>query len=221
VKHRILLVNPWIYDFAAYNLWARPLGVRDFAFYDDALLVDSESHIKLLLRTIIQEGLSVHFHTPNGLHAQFIDEETARLMKESGFKTIRLSLETVDEKRQKDTGGKVNNEDLKRAVTLLKGQGFTKKDIGVYLMYGLPGQKIEEVKEGIAFLKALDIRIHLTDFSPIKGTRCWSELVQQGIIDDNLDPLLTNNTVFAYLYSGYDPEEMKRIKLDVKEYNGG
>ncbi|MFP4028532.1 MAG: B12-binding domain-containing radical SAM protein [Candidatus Brocadiia bacterium] len=23
---RVLLVNPWIYDFAAYNLWARPLG---------------------------------------------------------------------------------------------------------------------------------------------------------------------------------------------------
>lgn len=27
MKLRILLVNPWIYDFAAYNLRARPLGL--------------------------------------------------------------------------------------------------------------------------------------------------------------------------------------------------
>ena len=24
---KILLVNPWIYDFAAYDMWAKPLGL--------------------------------------------------------------------------------------------------------------------------------------------------------------------------------------------------
>jgi hypothetical protein len=28
---RILLINPWIYDFAAYNLWSRPLGLLKVA----------------------------------------------------------------------------------------------------------------------------------------------------------------------------------------------
>ena len=27
MRLKILLINPWIYDFAAYNLWARPLGL--------------------------------------------------------------------------------------------------------------------------------------------------------------------------------------------------
>jgi hypothetical protein len=27
VKLRLLLINPWIYDFAATDLWARPLGI--------------------------------------------------------------------------------------------------------------------------------------------------------------------------------------------------
>jgi radical SAM superfamily enzyme YgiQ (UPF0313 family) len=195
------------------------MGVRDFAFYDDALLVDSEKHIKPILREIIQQGLRVRFHTPNGLHARFIDSELARLMKESGFKTMRLSLEMVNEERQKDSGGKVSNEDLKRAIVHLKQQGFTKEEIGVYLIYGLPGQGIEEVKEGIKFLKNLGVRINLTEFSPIRGTQCWKELVEQGIIDDNLDPLLTNNSIFTYLYSGYDPGEIEKIKLEVKKCN--
>jgi radical SAM superfamily enzyme YgiQ (UPF0313 family) len=86
-------------------------------------------------------------------------------------------------------------------------------------MYGLPGQGIEEVKEGIRFLKTLDVRINLTEFSPIKGTACWNELVNSGIINDNLDPLLTNNTVFASLYSGYNLEDVEKMRLDVKKYN--
>ena len=28
---RILLVNPWIHDFAAYDVWARPLGLLTLA----------------------------------------------------------------------------------------------------------------------------------------------------------------------------------------------
>lgn len=194
-------------------------GIRDFAFYDDALLIDPENHIKPVLRGIIEAGVDLRLHTPNSLHARFIDDELAGLMKKSGFKTIRLSLETVNDDRQKQTGGKVNNEDMKSAVIHLKKHGFTKQDIGVYLMYGLPGQGIEEVKEGIEFLKSLNVRINLTEFSPIKGTRAWDELVHKGIINDDLDPLLTNNTIFSYLYSGYDHEELKKILLDVKEYN--
>jgi len=31
VKLRILLINPWIYDFAATNLWSSPLGILKVA----------------------------------------------------------------------------------------------------------------------------------------------------------------------------------------------
>jgi radical SAM superfamily enzyme YgiQ (UPF0313 family) len=194
-------------------------GVRDFAFYDDALLVNSDSHLKPLLREIISRNLGVRIHCPNGLHAGFIDDESAYLMKKAGFVTLRLSLETVNNERQKSTGRKVNSEDIINAISYLKKYGFTKKHIGVYLMYGLPGQDLSEVKSGIDFIKSIGARINLTEFSPIPGTRCWDELVGKGVISENLDPLLTNNTVFSYLFSGYDHEEIKTIKLDVKEYN--
>jgi radical SAM superfamily enzyme YgiQ (UPF0313 family) len=197
----------------------RALGVRDLAFYDDALLIDHEGYIKPILRQIVDEGLEVRFHTPNGLHARFIDEELASLMRKTNFRTIRLGLETVNTVRQISTGGKVSIEDLEGAVRFLWKKGFTKKEVGVYLMYGLPGQELLEVREGITFLKTMGVRINLTEFSPIKGTQSWQELVEKGTINDDLDPLLTNNTVFTYLYSGYDPQEVEKIKLEVKEYN--
>jgi radical SAM superfamily enzyme YgiQ (UPF0313 family) len=195
------------------------LGVRDYAFYDDALLLRSDSQIKVILKDIIRRGIEARFHCPNGLHARFIDNEIARLMKQSGFKTLRLSLETSQPERQYLTGGKVTSQDLTHAVTTLRKNGFEKEDIGVYLMYGLPGQDLQEVNEGVEFLKSLRVRIQLTEFSPIPGTRCWKELLDKGVIRDSIDPLLTNNTIFSFLYSGYDPGEVEKLKLAVREYN--
>ncbi len=113
----------------------------------------------------------------------------------------------------------MQNEDLERALVALWDAGFTKREAGVYIMYGLPGQQLQEVKESIAFLKRLGVRINLTEFAPIKGTGSWDELLQLGIITDDLDPLLTNNTVFSALFSDYDPAEVEGMKLDVKGYN--
>lgn len=194
------------------------IGVREFAFYDDALLVNADSHIKAILKEIIRYNINLRFHCPNGLHARFIEDELAFLLKQSGFKTLRLSLETINEQRQKNIGNKVTSEELVHAVKILKKNGFTKKDIGVYLMYGLPGQELDEVKEAIEFVKKLNVRINLTEFSPIPQTKCWEELVAKGIISNDIDPLLTNNTVFSYLFSGYDMAELKKLKLGVKIY---
>lgn len=194
-------------------------GIRDFAFYDDALLFDSETHIKPILREIAARKLNIRLHSPNGLHARYIDDELAYLMKKSGFTTIRLSLETVDTERQRHTGNKVDTGHLSDAVALMKKKGFRKEDIGVYLMYGLPGQGLDEVKAGVEFLKGLGVKINLTEFSPIPGTPCCDELVRNNVITEDIDPLLTNNTVFSTLFSGYDPDEVKRMRLDVKKYN--
>lgn len=194
-------------------------GVRDFAFYDDALLYKADDHIKPLLEGIIRSGLDLRLHAPNGLHARFVDSDLAELMKKAGFTTIRLSLETIDPTRQEETGGKVATPDFEQAVINLKQAGFTKEQLGAYLLYGLPGQKLEEVEKGVEFLKRLDVRIHLAEFSPISGTASWDDLVKRGEIPNDLDPLLTNNTVFSYLYSGYDWNKVERLKLEAKEYN--
>ncbi len=194
-------------------------GIRDFVLYDDALLFDADAHIKPILRGVIDSGISARFHCPNGLHARFIDNGLAGLMKAAGFTTLRLGLETLNERRQGETGGKVSSSDFERAVVSLRKNGFAKQEAGAYLMYGLPGQGLDEVKHGVDFLRQLDVRIHLTEYSPIPGTRCWEELAAEGIVGHNTDPLLTNNTIFSYLHSGYDPEELDRIRLSVKTHN--
>jgi hypothetical protein len=194
-------------------------GVTDLAFYDDALLVDASAHLEPLLEEYLHSPLPVRFHTPNGLHAAHLSQRTAELMKAAGFKTIRLSLETVDTQRQKETGGKITNDDFENAVEHLKKAGFAASEIGVYIMYGLAGQAWQEVVEGVNYLQKLKVHINLAEYSPIPGTPMWNSWVASGRMPADLDPLLANNSVFTWKYAGYRPEDVAALKLAVKEYN--
>lgn len=182
------------------------LKVKDIAFYDDALFLNP--HLSELLNRLIDKGWKVRFHTPNGLFPRFITKELAFKLYKSGFETIYLSLETIDPKRQRLTGDKVKTEEFLRAVAFLKEAGFKSDKIHTYLMMGLPGQPVEEVKESINFVNSLGIRIHLSEFSPIPGTL---EFRKAGY-DNRTDPLLHNNIAFG---SYKEKLSLKRYLLQI------
>ncbi|MFH1453531.1 MAG: radical SAM protein [Armatimonadota bacterium] len=181
-------------------------GIKNIAFYDDALFFNKENHIIKILEGVIKKGLDINFHTPNGLHARYIDKELAYLLKKSGFKTMRLSLETQNPALQKETGGKVTNNDLEEAVNNLLSAGFSAKDIGVYVMTGLPGQTYEEIIKTVEFVKTFKIKVKLTQFSPIPHT-----LMGDKMLSDNADPLLHNNTYRMYKSPHISFEDLQKI----------
>lgn len=171
-------------------------GVSEFAFYDDALFYEKEKHIVPILEEVVERNLSIHFHTPNGIQPREVDDELAALMFQTGFKTIRLSYETSDDTRQRRMGLKVTDADLFQAVKYLLDAGFHRRQIGAYVLMGLPGQEIREVVDSLLFVLGLGIKVSLASFSPIPGTTCWKEAVHLGVLKDDADPLLSNNSLF-------------------------
>ncbi|HID97004.1 MAG TPA: B12-binding domain-containing radical SAM protein [Thermodesulfobacteriaceae bacterium] len=188
------------------------MGVRDIAFYDDALLVDFKKHLLPVLTNLVASDKRFRFHTPNGMHAKLLDQEAAAWMNRAGFSTYRLSLETINRARQKSTGNKVSAAELEDAVKCLSAAGVPRSAVGVYLLMGLDGQSIEEVRDGIRFVRSLGIRPYLSEFSPIPGTTEWEKLESAGICSRDMDPVLTNNTVFVRLFSGYTETQLFSLK---------
>jgi len=184
----------------------------DFSFYDDALLADPESLIIPLLHDIQRRNLSCRFHCPNGLHVREIDAPLSRLLFESGFKTIRFGFETANFEAQRETGGKVRNEELKRAVAHLKEAGYKTRDIGVYLLCGLPGQQAREVEESIDFVVRCGARPVLAEYSPIPGTPMWPEAVAASIFDIQREPLYHNNTLLCCRNNDFSYEAYRGMK---------
>jgi pyruvate-formate lyase-activating enzyme len=189
-------------------------GVEDIAFYDDALLVDREFAIALL-EGIGARRLQVRFHAPNGLHARGVTEEVAPLMHQLGFATVRLGLETCSHERQLATGDKVSNEDFQSAVGNLRQAGYAPREIGVYILAGLPGQERKEVEETIRFVKECGARPYLAEYSPLPGTPLWEAAVKASPFDLPGEPLFHNNTIMPCRWEGLDWDDLQALKAMV------
>lgn len=175
--------------------------VRDIAFYDDALLLDKERRFYPLCEAARSEFPGVGLHTPNGLHVAQIDDTCAHMLFDSGFHTIRLSLEGIDELTSSASGDKTGTLEYKNAVDSLLRAGYPHERIETYILVGLPGQKIESVERSIDYVKSLGGKPKLAEFSPIPGTVAYSESLKSCPAIAK-EPLLHNNSIYVPYFSG-------------------
>jgi radical SAM superfamily enzyme YgiQ (UPF0313 family) len=194
------------------EFWWKRHGVTNFAFYDDALLFDSETRLIPVMKEIIRRRIHGNFHTPNGIHIRGMTDEIAQLMFLSGFKTIRFGLETANENLMKKTGGKTTRSEFIQAVTCLKKAGFSKEEIGIYLLAGLPGQRAEEVEKSITFVRDCGAQPHLAEYSPIPGTILWEDAIKSSRFDLVNEPLFHNNSIFPCEWEGFTRKNLERLK---------
>jgi radical SAM superfamily enzyme YgiQ (UPF0313 family) len=197
-------------------LWKDTFKVNDIAFYDDALLVNSEKHFIPMARELLRRGMRCRFHTPNGIHGRELSAEIASLMYEAGFKTIRLGLETSDATRQRRIGDKVTNREMERAITVLREAGFSGEEVGVYILAGLPGQRVSEVEESIRFIRAGGATPKLAEYSPIPQTPLWEAALRVSEFDLKEEPLFHNNSILPCRWEGFTWEDLNELKLDLR-----
>jgi len=202
---------------AEIEFWHHQEGVVEFAFYDDALLVNSEKHILPILQEIVQKGLKVRFHTPNALHVREINQGVANLMFQTGFKTIRLGLETAAFAHRGTLDSKVTANEFSRAVDHLKAAGFAREQVGAYLLWGLPGQTIEEVEDSIKIVKNCDITPVIAHYTPIPHTDLWPQAVAASRYDLEADPVFTNNAIMPCQKEPFSWTIISRLKGQVAD----
>ncbi len=190
------------------------LGVENIAFYDDALLFESETGLVPFLEEVISRDAPVNFHNPNALNARFVTEELAGLMVRAGFKTFYLGFESASVQWQKRTGSKVFSEELQRAVEHLVDAGAKPSNITAYQILGHPHIGIQELEASMRFVHSLGIRGMLADFSPIPDTPDGEYCRKWVDVDE---PLMHNKTAFPIIMLGFD--ETNRLKDLQRRFN--
>ncbi|HUT30271.1 MAG TPA: radical SAM protein [Sedimentisphaerales bacterium] len=181
--------------------------VQNIAFYDDALLFDTEKVLMPFLEEILRRNIRVNLHSPNALNARFLTKELAHLMVRAGFKTFYLGFESASAQWQKRTGSKVFSDELAHAVEHLLKAGAEPANITAYHILGHPHTDIQQLEETMRFVNSLGIRGMLADFSPIPGTpdgcaaRKWVDMDE---------PLMHNKTAFPIIMLGFD--QTNRLK---------
>ena len=198
------------------SYWHMDYGVRDFAFYDDALLVGSNSHIIPLMEAVMGKDMAVRFHTPNALHVREISDVVAGLLKASGFRTIRLGFETADMALHDHLDRKVSKGEFERAVNNLGKAGFSPGDIGAYILMGLPNQSVGSVMDSIAYVADTGATPYLAEYSPLPHTPMWKDAIANSPLDLAGEPLYHNNTLLP-CWDERRKAEVPRLKKRVRE----
>jgi radical SAM superfamily enzyme YgiQ (UPF0313 family) len=192
--------------------WHQKSGVKDFAFYDDALLIDADHHIMQILEEIVRRQPMVRFHTPNALHIRPLSKEIAQLLFRAGFKTLRLGLETAFFEDRQLLDSKVGPNEFERAVGHLKAAGFTGDAMGAYVLFGLPGQDFGEVEASLKAVRACGVKPVLAQYSPIPHTALWKDAVQASRYDLVSDPIFHNNSIFPCQKKPFSWENISYLK---------
>lgn len=193
--------------------WHSRTGAGHFAFFDDALLHRAGEHFLVLAEEISGLGLPVSFHAPNGLYVDAVDINVARAMKKMGLATIRLSLETTLEGNKNHFGKKSSRGAFLEALENLETAGYSRNEVGVYLLAGMPGQSAGEVADSIDWVNQTGARPYLAFYSPIPGTKLWDESLRLSPYPLEKDPLFHNSSILPCRSDDFNESHLPGLKL--------
>lgn len=120
------------------------------------------------MQLIIKNNLNIPFTFPNGLRADYIDEELVILMKRAGLYRTALGVESGDQHVLDSIGKQENLETIKKAIKLFKK--YKIQTIAFFVM-GNPTDTIETMEKTINF--AIELNPTFSQFAmatPFPGT---------------------------------------------------
>ncbi len=192
-------------------------GVDRFVIYDDSFLYASENFAKPLLAKISGLSFPVRIYNPNAVNAAFIDSEIAELFVGAGFREVRIGLESIDPLVQSSTGGKVTGAIFERAVQCLKEAGYSRSQIMVYILAGLPRQSWRDVGAAIDYVRSLGVTPYIAEYTPIPHTPMFDQFKDIARFPVDEDAIYQNNAIFPYAWEGFTEDDLNRLKRYAKE----
>lgn len=199
-----------------------PQTARKYAFMDES---DIEKHIKAILSIRnINKIIFIDdtFNVPTGrfkrmcrlfakydfewfsfLRAQFIDEETASLMKDSGCKGVYIGVESADDNILANMNKKVTSKALAKGIDLLN-----KNEISTICAFiiGFPGETEKTIDKNIKFIDSVGMDYYtLKEFYYMKHTPVYKE-------KDKFE-LSGTSSNWKHMTMNYSEAQMYKIKI--------
>jgi hypothetical protein len=153
-------------------------GIRDFAFYADFLLIRYQDNLIPLLKKVINARVPWRLYAPEGLDTRFLaqSQELCDLLKAAQFQNIYLPVENVDDGILVSLNRKhVKLKHVLQAAENIGRAGFRMRHQGVsgYCLYGLPGERIENVVQTALFVSDVIGSVIPMLFAPVPSTELF------------------------------------------------
>ncbi|MEC7640652.1 MAG: radical SAM protein [Nitrospinota bacterium] len=151
-------------------------GVQEFQILDDVFNVNMK-RCKQILSMMAERKLNVKVCFPNGVRADFFDNEMIQIMRAAGVYRLALGIESGSERILEMIDKKLDIGIIDNVV-----RDLAKSDISVhgFFMLGFPGETREEMDETIRFACNLDLATaNFSLVTPNPGTKLRETLAEE------------------------------------------
>ncbi len=161
----------------------------------------------------ITDKLRKSFNVEFTMEANFssIDQEKLEVCKKYGVNRLSFGLETTSKEQLMFLERKEDAFKVKEVISLAKNIGFN--NINVDLMYALPGETIDMLRNDIQFILDLDI-CHISCYSLIIEEHTKLGIIGTKNIDPDLDYLMYEEICKMMRNSGFDHYEISNFSRD-------
>lgn len=193
------------------------LGVREFCFYEDNLLLGKSNFIELIQRIADDRDLDgIELHAPEGIEVRLLHPRVVELMRRAGFKKLYLPLETVNANMQKKWDRTHTNMDkffyaLKNAEAA--GYKLHCQDINCFVLFGLPDEDLQAVYDTVVFASTRVGSVIPMLFTPVPSTPMF-EMYRDYIEGKGFDFHHLNGKLLPFL----DYNRRQYTGLSVRDY---
>lgn len=186
-------------------------GIEELMFEDDNVTANPK-RAKELFSRMIEEDFNFIWDTPNGVGVWSIDEEMLDLMKKSGCIRLNFPVESgsqyiLDNIIQKPLK-------LTKVVKLAKYCRKINLNYGMFLVIGMPGEKLNDMWTSIRFAAYCGCYDpHISVATPYPGTKLFEECMEKGYFYQKftLDDLFIRS--FMIRTPEWDERHLRKILL--------
>ncbi len=166
-------------------------GATNFPFQDLTAILKRDWIIEFC-QELKQRALSVTWQFPSGTRCEVIDDEVAKLLAETGGRSLALAPESGSERTRQLIQKRMKTESLLDAV---KASVRNKLNVTIFIVIAFPHDIEDDLRETRKLVRKLG-RMGIDDiavgfFFPIPNTRLYTELMEKGRVTLADDFLLT------------------------------
>lgn len=207
----------------------RRYGVREFAFYEDNLLI-MKSEFMALMEEIINRGLRIRLFAPEGMEPRLVERDLMHLMSRAGFQKIHLALETIDEEISRGWNRKhARFWQFERAVQICRQYFAAGKQEGVnaFVLFGMPDEDVQAVVNTALYAAQQVGSVIPMLFTPVPGSRMFAQFEDYLLKERGWDLHHLNGKLLPFLeynqrrYPGLKGSDYLKLEAFMAHLNSG
>ncbi len=153
-------------------------GIREFHMVDDNFTMNMD-YAKELLEALNKLNLKVSWATPNGVRLDRLDREIIELMKNTGFYSISVGIESGSDRIRAKMKKGTSLDKIQKVLQMIYDVGGI--DLTGFFILGFPGETREDIEKSIRLSRKLPLhRATFHSFIPLPGAEIWKEMEASG-----------------------------------------